>query len=409
VRQIYPATSTEMVDRDVPTTVTYVGMPGLAMAVPMPAPGDEDTPPYGLLVRDAASSRDMTIITTDSPPDALLTRTVTGRITPRPYAAGAAARFAERGDDAANLDTGRVLLEVVPENDEPVSDVASVADLAAVPDNSLVRIRLVFDGESTATCVAEGGCPPRALAAGDGIFVQLAHDAGAAAPVLVQTAYPSSVIPGQWQGPQVRNGPELQAFVGTPGVQALAGWARILVQASIVNDPELIRDRLWLGPALFAVLALLLWLGGRVGYPYFRASVEGSRRWTSAPASASPAEPLPETMPIVVSGHALTAAGQRRHLDEEPAVIRPVASGSAGRVTASVELRDGAEIPLAAHDLGLLGRVERGEVVTMRRVQPALWAHWYGTDLRMTFESVTARDLAANVVERVGPPVRSTS
>jgi hypothetical protein len=114
-------------------------------------------------------------------------------------------------------------------------------------------------------------------------------------------------------------------------------------------------------------------------------------------------------MPIVVSGHALTAAGQRRHLDEEAAVMRPVASTSGGRVTASIELRDGAAIPLAAHDTGLLGRVERGEVVSMRRVQPALWAHWYGTDLRMTFESVAARDLAANVVERVGAPVRSTS
>jgi hypothetical protein len=77
-------------------------------------------------------------------------------------------------------------------------------------------------------------------------------------------------------------------------------------------------------------------------------------------------------------------------------------------VTAAIELADGTEIPLAAHDTGLLGRVERGEVVSLSGVRPALWAHWYGTDLRMTFESTAERDLAADLIGRGGAPVRSS-
>ena len=81
-------------------------------------------------------------------------------------------------------------------------------------------------------------------------------------------------------------------------------------------------------------------------------------------------------------------------LDEEAAILRPATRDVEGRVTAAIDLADGTQIPLAAHDIGLLGRVERGEVVSLGGVRPALWAHWYGTDLRMTFESAAARDLA---------------
>jgi hypothetical protein len=415
VRQVFPATSTEMVERLVPTTVTYVGMSGLAMSVPFPAPGAAaERPPFGVLVRDTVASADMTIVTSGTDPRLLLARTVTGRMTPRPYGAAAAALLAARGEDTTGLDPVRVLIEVpAPDPDEPVTAAESVTDLVSVPDGTLVRVPLEFAGESTPTCVLAGACDRTVLAAGSAVFVQLAYGDGPDQALLVETAYPSSVVPGRWQGPQVRNGEELEDFAASAGVQALAGWSRILVQASIANDPDLIRDRLWLGPLLLTLLAGLLWLGGRIGYPFFRPVLEGSRRWTATPAADRPTRDTPTTaapgedLAIRVSGHALTVSGQRRHLDEEAAILRPASGSYEGRVTAAIDLADGAQIPLAAHDTGLLGRVERGEVVSLGGVRPALWAHWYGTDLRMTFESVAARDLAAGLVSRRGAPVRS--
>jgi hypothetical protein len=48
-------------------------------------------------------------------------------------------------------------------------------------------------------------------------------------------------------------------------------------------------------------------------------------------------------------------------------------------------------------------------VIRLTGERPALWAHWYGTDLRMTFESEAARDAAAEVVAGGGGPVRSSA
>jgi hypothetical protein len=206
--------------------------------------------------------------------------------------------------------------------------------------------------------------------------------------------------------PPISNRQALEEFVASPGVQAMARWGRILVQSSITHDPTLIRDRLWLGPVLFTLVAVLLWLGGRVGHPYFRPDVGGSRRWSAAP---PPVEgEVPATgLPVLVSGHAMTASGQRRHLDENAASLLPTATDDDGRVTVAIDLPDGTRVPLAAHDTGVLGSVERRNVVSLSGDRPALWAHWYGTDLRMTFSSVADRDLAASLVERGAAPVRS--
>ena len=437
VRQVLPATSTEMVERLVPITTTYVGLSGMAMTVPFPAPGRVAAPPYGLLVRDTVASTDMTVVTTDADPPRLMSQTVVGRMVTRPFGEPAATLFADRGEDVRGLDPARVLLEVTPDSDEQIVAVQSVAELAAVPEGSLVRVALELKGESIPTCVLDGSCQRGVLAAGTGVFLHLAHGHDEEGAILVQLGYPSSVAPGEWAGPQVHwdepfdvglletyeydldpelppisNGQALEDFVERPGVQALAGWGRILDQASIAHDPNLIRDRLWLGPILMILLTALLWLGGRIGYPYFRPAVEGSRRWTTGPAGLAPATPAPrppaEDIAIRVSGHALTVAGQRRNLDEEAAMLRPAENVGERRVTAAIELVDGTGIPLAAHDTGLLGRVERGEVVSLSGVRPALWAHWYGTDLRMTFESTAARDLAADLLSRGGAPVRSS-
>ncbi len=313
-----------------------------------------------------------------------------------------------------------MLLEIVPGADEDVREVAGVGELAEVPVGTLVSVPLHFDGEAAATCVlAADGCPPRALAAGSGRFVHLAHDvadAGESAAVLVESGTPSSVVVGQWQGGQVRNQDELEDFAASVPVHALAGWGRMLVLASIQDDPDLLRNRSWLGPVLMATLAVLLWLGGRIGYPYFRPMVGGGRRWGASPApvanvagSEASASVRPSDIDVRVSGHALTTAGRRRHLDQARGVIRLAAAGEDGRVTAALDVADGARIALAAHDTGLLGRVERGQVTSVTGVRPALWAHWFGTDLRMTFSSDADRDRAAELIGSESPWVGSGS
>jgi hypothetical protein len=410
-KEIVPATSLEMVDRFVPTTVTYVSLPGLAMNVGLPAPGSGSAPPYGLLVRDTAGANAFTIVTSDVAPERLEARWVVGRVTMRPIAAAATAALEARGEATAGLNGSTLLIEVTPQEDEPITDVQAVADLDGMPDGTLVRIPLRFAGESMPTCsLAAEGCRARLLAAGNGIFVHLALGIPDPEPILVQTAYPSSVVPGRWTGPQIRNGPDLQAFTSTLPVQALAGSGRILVLASIVDEPGLVRHRLWLGPALLALLAGILWLGRRTGYPFFRPIVEGSRRWGSAFAGREGAvTPLPEQgVPVRVSGHATTVNGRRVHLDEARAVLLPSSARPDGnRATAALSLPDGDEVALAAYDIGALGSVERGEVVRVGDVRPALWAHWFGTDLRLMFESAAERDLAAAIARTGGPRLGS--
>jgi hypothetical protein len=397
-KEIIPVTSVEMVDRNVPTTVTYVSMPGLAMVVSLPAPGSRSGPPYGLLVRDRAAANAITIVTSEVSPHQLDARYVVGRVTTRSTAAAAVAALEARGDSTTGLDGSTWLIEVTPAEDEPITEVASVAGLAGLADGTLVRIPLRFVGESMPTCtLAPEGCPARSLAAGNAVFVHLAQGIPDPDPILVQTAYPSSVVPGRWTGPQVRNGPDLQAFTATVPVRTLAGWGRTLILASIVDQPSVVRDRLWLGPALFGLLAGILWLGSRIGYPFFRPIVEGSRRWGSA-SSVSDAPPpvLPaQGIPVRVSGHATTMAGRRTHLDEARADLLPSSGPDRDRATAALKLGNGELIALAAYDVGALGSVERGEVVRIGDVRPALWAHWFGTDLRLTFASAADRDLAS--------------
>ncbi|HUG94935.1 MAG TPA: hypothetical protein VMK30_02195 [Pleomorphomonadaceae bacterium] len=410
-KEIVPATSVEMVDRFVPTTVTYVSLPGLAMNVSLPAPGSRSAPPYGLLVRDAAGADAFTIVTSDVAPERLEARWVVGRVTTRPVAAAAIAVIDARGEATTGLDGSTLLIEVTPQADEPITDVQAVAELAGMTDGTLVRIPLRFAGESMPTCaLAVEGCRARLLATGNGIFVHLALGIPDPEPILVQTAYPSSVVPGRWTGPQVRNGPDLEAFTSTLPVQALAGSGRILVLASIVDEPGLVRDRQWLGPALLALLAGILWLGGRTGYPFFRPTVEGSRRYGSAFAvQKGPVTPLPaQGIPVRVSGHATTVDGRWAHLDEVRAVLLPSSTRPDGnRATAALSLPDGEEVALAAYDIGALGSVERGEVVRVGDVRPALWAHWFGTDLRLMFGSAAERDLAAAIARTGGPPLGS--
>ena len=406
-KEIQVVSSSEMFERLVPTTTTYVSLTGLAMPIRLPAPGSETAPPYGVLVRDAPGATDMTVVMTDADPTRLLARSVVGRVTSRPFDQAAIDAFAARGEPTDGLDPALLLIEIPPDPDEPIVEASSVADLRGLADGTLVRAPLVFAAESLPTCQVADGCAPRLLARGDGIFVHLARDLDGA-PLLVQAAWPETVVPGTWQGPQVRNGNELEDFAELPPVSILAGWGRILVQASIQDDPHLVRDRLWLGPVVLTILAVLLVVGSRLGYPYFRPVVEGSRRWDGREQGPRPATEAAHDVRVRVSGHAMTVGAGRRHLDEAPALLRPggvVADD--GRVTAGLVLENGDRIALAAHDTGLLGQVERGEVVALSGVRPALWAHWFGTNLRLTFDTIEDRDYAARVAQGEAGSVRS--
>ena len=408
-KQITTATSEEMVDRNIPTTVTYVHLPGLAMTGPLRAPGHFTAPPYGLLVRDGAAADAMTIVISDRPPAVFQSRTIVGRVALHDWSAAAAA-LADRGVDTAGLNASVSLIEVEePPTDEQATNVSSAADLAALSEGTLVSVPLTFEGESLATCtVSADGCPARGLADGGGVFLQLAEMGENHDPVLVQTAYPSSVVVGAWTGTQLRNQPDLEEFVASVPVQALAGWGRILVLASIADDPNVLRDRLWLGPILLVIAAVLLWAGGRIGYPVFRPAAEGSRRWAGilgqGGGEAAP-EAVSGSFTVRVSGHATTVGGHRRHFDEVQAVLALGAGASAdGRATAVLRFADGEGVALAAHDMGVMGSTEKGEVVSVRGVQPALLARWYGTDLRLTFGSADDRDAAATMLAQVRAP-----
>ena len=408
-KQITTATSEEMVDRNIPTTVTYVHLPGLAMTGALRAPGHFTAPPYGLLVRDGAAADAFTIVISDRPPAVWQSRTVVGRVALHDWSAAATA-LTDRGVDTAGLDASVSLIEVEePPTDEQATTVSSVDDLAGLSDGTLVSVPLVFDGESLATCtVSPDGCPARGLADGGGVFLQLAQVGEHHDLVLVQTAYPSSVVVGAWTGTQLRNQPDLEAFAASVPVQALAGWGRILVLASILDDPNVIRDRLWLGPILLVMAAVLIWVGGRIGYPVFRPAAEGSRRWAGMLGQGSEdAGPglVSGSFTVQVSGHATTVEGHRRHFDEAPSVLALGTEASPdGRATAVIRLADGDGVALAAHDMGVLGSTEKGEVVTVRSVEPALLARWYGTDLRLTFGSTADRDAAATMLAQVRAP-----
>lgn len=408
-KQVTTATSEEMVARNIPTTVTYVHLPGLAMAGPLRAPGHFTTPPYGLLVRDGAATDAITIVISDRPPAVYQSRTIVGRVALRDWSAAGVA-LADRGVDTTGLDASVSLIEVEePPTDEQAMSVSSATELAGLSDGTLVSVPLVFEGESVAICtVSADGCPARGLADGVGVFLQLAEAGENHDPVLVQTAYPSSVVVGAWTGTQLRNQSDLEDFVASVPVQALAGWGRILVLASIADDPNILRDRLWVGPILLVIAAALILVGGRIGYPVFRPAAGGSRSWAGrlgrGDGEATP-EPVSGTFTVRVSGHATTVEGHRRHFDEVPAVLALGAEASAdGRATAVLRFADGEGVALAAHDMGALGSTEKGEVVSVRNVQPALMARWYGTDLRLTFGSATDRDSAATMLALVRAP-----
>ena len=406
-KEIVLATSVEMVDRFIPTTVTYVSLPGLAMDVSLPAPGSQSAPPYGLLVRDTAGANAFTIVTSDVAPERLEARWVVGRVTTRPIAAAAIGALDTRGEATTGLDGLTLLIEVAPQADEPITDVQAVADLVGMTDGSLVRIPLRFAGESMPTCaLAVEGCQP-ACCPGNGIFVHSgARDPGPGThPRADAYPYPWSpdAGPGHRSATAPTSRPSRLTLPVRPSQDRAASWywprsSTILVSSATGFGSD--------------QRCLPCWQASVAGWATLSRSSDrrgGLTRYGSA--FAVQKGPLPRSRRRHsgrVSGHATTVDGRRAHLDEVRAVLLPsTARPDGNRATAALSLPDGEEVALAAYDIGALGSVERGEVVRVGDVRPALWAHWFGTDLRLTFGSAAERDIAAAIARTAGPPLGS--
>lgn len=368
-------TPTEMVDRAVPTDVTMVAMPGLVMPVDRQVPRNQwaqpDTPEYLYLVRETTPERRLVIARTTDPPARFLARSVVARV------------VEESGS--------RFLLEVDPARETP-REASTVQDALAQPVGTLVTIGLVFSGEGSPVCSGtDVGCG-RSLAAGKAVFGQDATGPTNGAPVTVWTTYPPSAAPGLFVGPQIRDPQGIAAFVARPDVQALAGWGRILSTTYVQVDPSLPVHRAWLGPILFVIAAIMLWLGQRIGYPLFEPALEGSRRWITLDTGGESRRTAVEA-----SGHMAPAGGGRIHLDADRGTFIPPGPSEA---VAVIELdRHGTRLPLVVPArTGTLGSVERGHVLRFHGRRPALWVHWFGTDLRLVFDSEADRDMAAAAI-----------
>jgi hypothetical protein len=364
-------TPTQMFDRSVPTDVTLVAMPGLVMPLAPDLSSEPGIPTYLYLVRETTPERRLVVVRTTDPPARFMARSVTARI-------------ADEGGT-------RLLLEVEPAGETP-REVSTVSDALAEPLGTLVRIDLRFSGEETPVCAtADAGCG-RSLAAGTAIFAQEATGPTDGAPVIVRTTYPASAAPGSFAGPQIRDPDFIAEFLARPEVRALAGWGRVLSTTYVQVDPSLPVHRSWLGPILFALAAVLLWIGRRIGYPLFEPAMEGSRRWIKLDVGGES-----RRAPVETSGHMAPAGGGRIYLDEDRGTFIPPGPTEA---VAVIELdRHGTRLPLVvpAHT-GTLGSVERGYVIRLHGRRPALWIHWFGTDLRLVFESEADRDMAAAAI-----------
>ncbi|MGH2454942.1 MAG: hypothetical protein ACRDHD_01600, partial [Candidatus Limnocylindria bacterium] len=281
--------------------------------------------------------------------------------------------------DPAGLGT-RLLVELPPAA-EPVEvrEVRSVADLETVAAGSVVRVELAFAGEGVATCAATADCRARRLGQGIGAWDQLASDRASGQMLVVRTPYPPTVAPVHVFGRQTSDPGAVARFLALPWIDGGLAWAQVLRGAIVEHDPSLPVDRLWVGPALFGLLAGLLWLGRGMGYPIY--------------VRTAPTVPTPAATGGRVEARAWGRIAPRGRsaleLDDTPIQLWPGPDGPAIRLTgAGMEVT----VPQA---LGALSDMEAGELryVTARRA--ALKASWYGSQLLLVFGSTAERDAAA--------------
>ncbi len=409
----------DFVDRLTGSDVSLLEVQALALGMPFEAGTDDrGDPSWFYAVRDDLSDERVALIRSPVPPGDFETRSVVARVLVDPdVVAGATEALDRHGWRPQGLaaDADHYLAEATsPEGS--VRSVGSASEIANLDAGTLVRLELRFSGTGIARCEADqgaqgdigAGCDVRRLATGTGGFLQVALD-GDGVPLLVQTGFPASNMPIHVVGRQVRAESELASFLSLPWVNRLLGWANVLPFAYLDHDPRLPVDHLWLAPVLFLVLAALLWLGRRLGYPTFvlephaASAGEGPRSEPAGPGEREPVRGL-------VSGRLARPRGGPLDLDDAPAELRPPshASGAgagAGTDVGAVLVVDDPhgprfEITLPA-GAGALTNLDRGTVHYLTARRPALWLHWFGSDARLVFGDASERDRAEALLVRL--------
>jgi len=386
----------DFVDRRVGFSSTLVEISGYTLALPFEAePPTSQTGARNdyawFALRDDPKTRKVALVRTAMSVAAAADRDVLARVVTDPAAVEAATAGARmRGWEPPVPATGIVLQELSLEAAQGVFDarsVPSVRSLKDVADGTVVRMGVQFSGLGVAACVADASCDARRLAGGVGPWEQFATDRDDAW-IVVQTPYPPSLAPVHLWGRQTAAAPTVGRFMSLPWISPLLGWAQVLHAAIIDQDPSLPVDHLWLGPILFAALAVLLLVSERIGYPIFRA--------IPIDAAAAPPERL-GTVAGVATGR-ISPPGRRpieleatridiRLEDDQPVLTLP------GPVGTPMTIR----LP---RGFGALSGVEVGELRLVSARRPAIRASWYGSQVLLEFASNADRASATEILRR---------
>jgi hypothetical protein len=276
--------------------------------------------------------------------------------------------------------------------------IGAVEELAGLAPGTLVRVSMDFPGDAVAACVLGEDCDVRRLASGIGPWLHLARDPTSGTPIVVQLPYPPTVAPMHVYGRQGSDDGAVSRFLDGPQVRQLLGWAQVLRGAIIDQDPDLPVDRLWLGPILFVVLAVLLALGLWAGYPVFRATAPvAAGRWTSSAPGPDAAGGAAGPISALASGYIAPPGRSPIDLDEAPVTL-------AREGDETVMTLYGAESPVRVtipRALGALSDMEAGELRYLRGRRPALRVGWYGSQVLLVFEDEGRRDAAATLLSGV--------
>lgn len=367
----------EVIERRV-GSATMLEVTGLAFPTGLPAGTDAaGRDLQWVAMRDDLDAASVMLVRTPLTPGQLRTRFVTGRVEGDPALVAATAdALAARGTPLSAGD--RVLVEDPAARDPRAIDDA--AQLASLPDGTAVRIELRFTARGIATCALEAPCALSELAGDRGAWLQQAVSAETSSEVLVRTAHPPSIVPLTLIGEQVRRAPSVQALKASRlGDELLGDWLQVLEAAQLDHDASLPVDRLWVALLALAGMGVLLLVARRLPYPAFRHAAPGPR--VAAPASADG----------IASGR--LGLGDGPPVDVVNVPVR-LERGSEAPVLVA-RLSDGTVRLELAVASAAVSTVEHGRLAWLAGSRPALWIHWYRTDLRVAFTDAASRDAAA--------------
>jgi hypothetical protein len=388
---VRPVTVAEIVDRRVGLSTQLVKVDGLALLLPLdaepPADGSDSRFVYHwYAVRDGLQELQLVMVRSVVAPESLRTRTIVARVVDDPQTlertkAGVAPRRGDYPEDVAPV----LLLEVDPRGQD-VTQLGSLADLDGVAPGRIVRLTVRFDA-GIASCVGRGDCRARSLANGIGSWDNLASDERGGWAV-VRTQYPPSVAPFHGVGHHAQDRELVGELLALPLVRGLLEWGHVLQAAYVEHDLGLPIDHLWLGPIIFTLLGALILLGLRLGYPRF-SSRSATPGWASAGSSWSGA------VACRASGRITPPNASPFEVEDAPATLR---SDPSRDPVLTVEVDGGEREVLVPRNLGGLGTIEFGDLLTVRSAVSALRIGWFGSNVQLVFSDPGSRDAAAAMV-----------